>query len=108
GHWRFPAGKEIQGYAYILTHPGTPAVFYDHLFSHNYDRIAALVALRKRARIHCRSVVRIEKAKRDVYAANIDKKVIVKIGPGHYQPPDGSGKWILATEGQDYKVWEAL
>lgn len=108
GHWRFPAGKEIQGYAYILTHPGTPAVFYDHLFSHNYDRIAALVALRKRARIHCRSVVRIEKAERDVYAANIDKKVIVKIGPGHYQAPDGSGKWILATEGQDYKVWEAL
>eukprot|EP01018_Ginkgo_biloba_P011704 Gb_02250 [translate_table: standard] len=108
GHWRFPAGKEIQGYAYILTHPGTPTVFYDHLFSHNRDGISALVALRKRAGIHCRSVVHIEKAERDVYAAKIDDRVLVKIGPGHYQPPNGSTKWIMATEGQDYKVWEAL
>uniref|UniRef100_A0A0D6R490 Alpha-amylase n=1 Tax=Araucaria cunninghamii TaxID=56994 RepID=A0A0D6R490_ARACU len=108
GHWRFPAGKEIQGYAYILTHPGTPSVFYDHLFSHNCDGIAALVALRKRARIHCRSVVCVEKADRDVYAAKIDDRVLMKIGPGHYQPPSGSKKWILATEGQNYKVWEAL
>ena len=57
GHWRFPAGKEKQGYAYILTHPGTPAVFYDHLFSNNCKGISSLIAVRKRAGIHCRSVV---------------------------------------------------
>ena len=32
GHWRFPAGRELEGYAYLLTHPGTPSVFFDHLF----------------------------------------------------------------------------
>lgn len=32
-HWPFPAGHLVQAYAYILTHPGTPCVFYDHLFS---------------------------------------------------------------------------
>ena len=31
GHWRFPHHAIEQGYAYILTHPGTPCVFWDHL-----------------------------------------------------------------------------
>ncbi|KAJ8773734.1 hypothetical protein K2173_006384 [Erythroxylum novogranatense] len=57
GHWRFPGGKEMEGYAYILTHPGTPAVFFDHIFSHHRSEISALIALRKRNKIHCRSKV---------------------------------------------------
>lgn len=107
GHWRFPSGKEMQGYAYILTHPGTPAVFYDHIFSHYRHEISALISLRHRAKIHCRSTVIITKADRDVYAANIDDKVMMKIGPGYYEPPGGPQKWVLAVEGKDYKVWEA-
>ncbi|XP_077245278.1 alpha-amylase-like 3 [Tasmannia lanceolata] len=107
GHWRFPSGKEIQGYAYILTHPGTPSVFYDHIFSHNRDEIAALISLRHRAKINCRSTVQIVKAERDVYAAFIDEKVMVKLGPGHYKPQSGPQKWVLAVEGNDYKVWES-
>ncbi|KAH0683990.1 hypothetical protein KY285_021475 [Solanum tuberosum] len=30
--WPFPSDKVMQGYAYILTHPGVPSVFYDHFF----------------------------------------------------------------------------
>jgi hypothetical protein len=30
-HWPFPANHIQEGYAYILTHPGTPCVFLDHL-----------------------------------------------------------------------------
>nr|DAD31168.1 TPA_asm: hypothetical protein HUJ06_010019 [Nelumbo nucifera] len=107
GHWRFPSGKEMQGYAYILTHPGTPAVFYDHIFSHYHSEISTLISLRHRTEINCRSKVQITKAERDVYAAIIDDKVAMKIGPGYYEPPGGSGRWVLAIEGKDYKVWEA-
>ncbi|XP_020241868.1 alpha-amylase 3, chloroplastic isoform X2 [Asparagus officinalis] len=107
GHWRFPSGKEMQGYAYILTHPGTPAVFYDHIFSHYKQEISKLISVRHRAKIHCRSVVKIMKAERDVYAAEVGDKVAVKIGPGYYEP-SGPRKWNLAAEGNDYKVWEAL
>ncbi|XP_054809607.1 alpha-amylase 3, chloroplastic isoform X2 [Prosopis cineraria] len=107
GHWRFPSGKEIQGYAYILTHPGTPTVFFDHIFSHYHSEIAALVSLRKRNKIHCRSTVRICKADRDVYAAIVDDKIAMKIGPGHFDPPNGSKRWSSAIEGRDYKIWEA-
>ncbi|KAK1437766.1 hypothetical protein QVD17_03564 [Tagetes erecta] len=107
GHWRFPGGKEMQGYAYILTHPGTPSVFYDHMFSRYKSEISALISLRKRNKIQCRSTVKIIKAERDVYAAMIDEKVAMKIGPGHYEPESGSQKWSLAVQGNDYKVWEA-
>ncbi|KAJ1386029.1 Glycosyl hydrolase, family 13, catalytic domain [Sesbania bispinosa] len=106
-HWRFPSGKEMQGYAYILTHPGTPSVFFDHIFSHYKNEIATLISLRKRNKIHCRSTVEISKAERDVYAAIIDEKIAMKIGPGHFEPPSDSYKWSLAVEGRDYKVWEA-
>ncbi|KAM7487400.1 hypothetical protein LguiB_024884 [Lonicera macranthoides] len=107
GHWRFPGGKEMQGYAYILTHPGTPSVFYDHIFSDYQSEISSLISIRNRNKIHCRSIVQITKAERDVYAAIIDEKVAVKIGPGYYEPPSGTQKWSLAIEGGDYKVWEA-
>lgn len=51
--------------------------------------------------------VKITKAERDVYAAEIDEKVAMKIGPGYYEPA-GPRKWNLAAEGHNYKVWEAL
>ncbi|KAK8659257.1 hypothetical protein V6N13_029465 [Hibiscus sabdariffa] len=104
GHWRFPGGKEMQGYAYILTHPGTPAVFYDHIFSHYRSEIAALISIRNRNQIHCRSTIKIVKAERDVYAAIMDEKVVTKIGPGYYEPPSGPQRWSVALEGKDYKV----
>jgi len=127
----------MQGYAYILTHPGTPAVFYDHLFSHYQPEISALISVRNRKKVSCRSTVssfsdnisvlfciffltespksfltflqvKIVKADRDVYAAVIDDKVAMKIGPGHYEPQSGPQRWSVAVEGNDYKVWEAL
>ena len=52
--------------------------------------------------------LKITKAEGDVYAAIIDDKVAMKIGPGHYEPPSGPQHWSLAIEGADYKVWEAL
>lgn len=51
--------------------------------------------------------VQITKAEKDVYAAMIDEKVAMKIGPGSYEPPSGPQGWSLTIEGKDYKVWEA-
>jgi len=31
-HWPFPGDKVCQGYAYILTHPGVPCIFWEHYF----------------------------------------------------------------------------
>ncbi|KAL6615931.1 hypothetical protein ACP70R_038201 [Stipagrostis hirtigluma subsp. patula] len=105
GHWRFPYGMELQGYAYILTHPGTPAVFYDHIFSHLQPEIAKFISIRRRQKIHCRSKIKILKAERSLYAAEIDEKLIMKIGSEHFEP-SGPLNWTVAAEGQDYKIWE--
>jgi hypothetical protein len=32
-HWPFPKDHVGAGYAYILTHPGLPCIFWDHLFT---------------------------------------------------------------------------
>jgi alpha-amylase len=42
-----------------------------------------------------------------VYAAEIDGKLAMKIGPGFYEPENGSNNWSVAAEGSNYKVWEA-
>jgi hypothetical protein len=61
GHWRFPQGKELEGYAYVLTHPGTPSVFYDHVFLHGdiKHKLRELIQVRQRNDLHCRSEVNI-------------------------------------------------
>ena len=51
----------MHGYAYILTHPGTPSVFYDHMFSRYMPEISALISLRNRNKIQCKSIVSIIK-----------------------------------------------
>ncbi|RVW25973.1 Alpha-amylase 3, chloroplastic [Vitis vinifera] len=43
--------------------------------------------------------IQITMAERDVYAAIIDEKVAMKIGPGYYEPPKGQQRWTLALEG---------
>ena len=58
GHWRFPGHALEQGYCYILTHPGSPCVFWDHLHDNRLkDAIGRLIEARKRAGINCRSAV---------------------------------------------------
>lgn len=80
-HWPFPWQRVSEGYAYLLTHPGTPCLFFDHYY---YDAalketIVKLVKLRKRAGLNFKSEVSIKKAYNDLYAATIDKKVAMKV-----------------------------
>ena len=103
-HWPFPHHAVQQGYCYILTHPGTPTVFYDHLFDPEIQRaIETLMRIRKHHGIHARSKVEILKAEQLVYAAKIDDKVVMKIGPDHFHPGTG---WAQAGEGNCWCVWE--
>ena len=107
GHWRFPEGSEAQGYAYIMTHPGTPTVFWDHVYEWHdqnlVNDIKKLIAFRKECGIHCRSSVNILKAEAGVYAAQIDDRVVMKIGPDAFSPDET--EWEYATHGDNWCVW---
>ena len=96
----------MQGYAYILTHPGTPTVFWDHLFDNDWgylqQPIQDMIRVRKQCGIHCRSEVKIVKCEQSVYAAVIDDVLLMKIGPGEFH---ADGHWECVLSGQDYAIW---
>lgn len=103
-YWPFPGSKVMQGYAYILTHPGVPCVFWDHYFDWGLKNdINELMEIRKDAGIHSTSTLDIKAAQGNLYAAEIDDKVAMKIGPGSWSP--SGNDWTLAASGTDYAVW---
>ena len=113
--FNFPGGDQmIQGYAYLLTHPGIPCVFWRDIYdsgSFSENQIRQLIEIRKQYRIHSESKLYIATAQQGlVYAAYIQGdrgEVAMKIGPGSWQP--SGSKWQpgmdLITSGQDYAVW---
>jgi alpha-amylase len=101
--WPVPCGQVMAGYAYILTHPGIPTVYYPHVYDWNLrTAIKSLIGIRKEQGITSTSSVAIQQAVTGLYAAIIDGKVAVKIGPNDWNP--GSG-WTLRTSGTNYAVW---
>jgi alpha-amylase len=105
GTRHFPGETVAMGYAYLLTHPGTPCVFWSHFFDWGQptrQRIERLLHLRKQCGLHARSHVDIQEAGRGLYAAFIDGKVAMKLGRRGWSP--GSG-WHLAVDGDRFAVW---
>ena len=57
--------------------------------------------------------LQVHKATADVYAASVDKKIAVKVGPGNWSPNEdglqvGQKEWKLATSGPNFAVWDAV
>lgn len=101
--------SRMMGYAYILTHPGIPCVFWPHFFDWGTQyrgRIRALISARKNAGITSTSEVRILTATNGLYAAVITgaaQWVALKMGSDmNWQPGPG---WTLAASGEKYAVW---
>jgi len=106
-HWPFPNDKVLVGYAYILTHPGIPCIFWDHICDWGEDmrnRIKALLQLRRRAGIKVDDKVQILCADHDLYIAEIGSPPALRValGPKH---SGVDGAWSPGTEGADYRVW---
>lgn len=105
----------MKGYAYILTHPGIPCVFFPHYYGGSYSKdgvtvnyagnqlaIDKIMAIRRNNGLNAYSSVVVTNST-TFYSATIDNKVVVKIGPGLWNPGTG---WILKTSGTDYAIWE--
>ncbi|PNH09189.1 Alpha-amylase isozyme 3A [Tetrabaena socialis] len=109
-HWPFPAANVGIGYAYILTHPGIPCIFWDHLLRGDLrDTIAKLAALRRRAGVLADSPLEILAAEPDMYVARVANSLTVKMGPrfdmGALLPQERDG-WQFVMSGKDWAVWE--
>ncbi len=101
----FPGQTAAMAYAYILTHPGIPCVFWPHFFDWGPEfrgRIEKLLRLRADAGVHSRSHVDIWEARSGLYAACVDGRVAVKLGSTSWSP---GGGWRLAVDGERFAVW---
>ncbi|CAE8593159.1 unnamed protein product, partial [Polarella glacialis] len=111
GQWPFPADKVLAGYAYILTHPGIPSIFWDHLIDwgeENCRMIASLLKARRAGCIKVDSPVKIKVADTDLYLAEVGTpitgQVRIALGPRCIDPPDGN-YWKPGPSGDCFSVW---
>jgi alpha-amylase len=117
---RFLNGWEVeQGYAYILTHPGVPCVYWKHYFDWGLrlrQRIEALINARKVAGVHAGSALHVQQnAKaRGVYAATVegrDGDLYVRVGGSDddWEPSSsGYSEYREYAFGDGWKVWVRL
>lgn len=106
-HWPFPREGILQGYAYILTHPGIPCLFWEHIMDPSMAKVLCqLVMLRKSAGVRADSTIEILEAQEKVYIAKINGNILVKLGPkmdmGSHTPPKDA---TLKCYGQNWAVW---
>ncbi len=108
-----------QGYAYVLTHPGVPCVYWKHYFDWGtdlHDKIKALINARKVAGVHAGSALHPQNNARlkGVYAAMVEGKkgqLYVRIGgsDNDWQPSDSGYKDYRAYgHGNGWSVWVTL
>jgi alpha-amylase len=106
-HWPFPSAKVMEGYAYILTHPGIPCVYWVHFYDWGHGAaIKSLMAARKEKGVTSTSAVSIQAAQTGLYAAIITGNtgsLAMKIGPNSWSPGTG---WTLVNSGTNWAVWK--
>jgi alpha-amylase len=108
-----------QGYAYLLTHPGVPCVYWKHFFDWGAGlraKITALINARKVAGVHAGSAVdpQASARRRGVYAARVRGArgdLYVRIGgtDRDWRPADaGFAGCRRYAAGDGWAVWVAL
>ena len=103
--WIFPGDQVLKGYAYILTHPGTPMVWWPHYFNWGIkNEIDAMIKIRKDNGLSSTSNLNIVAATNNLYAAVIDDKVAMKLGSDNWSP-SGTG-WTLKLSGAGFAIWD--
>ncbi len=108
-----------QAYAYILTHPGIPCVFWKHYFDWGdnlRNKLKALINARKVAGVNAGSLLHVQAnaQTKDIYAAMAEGKngqLYVRIGgdDNHWQPYFSNyNGYREYARGAAWKVWVAL
>jgi len=101
----------IKGYAYLLTHPGIPMIWiYHYLFNDPSGKLKKdindLILIRKEKKIKSNSevqIIEIKNGNSGYYIAEIDEKLMIKIGDGPYQ---ANSNWRMIKSGEGFIIWE--
>nr|CCA30065.1 unnamed protein product [Neospora caninum Liverpool]CEL71304.1 TPA: unnamed protein product [Neospora caninum Liverpool] len=106
----------LQGYAFILTHPGVPSVYWNHFSDYGpycKQKLQELCDVRVTQGIHSGSGIFMARTEEGLYAAYISAQswfcrpstanVAMKIGFKDWSPEGHN--WKIATFGTNYCVW---
>jgi alpha-amylase len=99
----------MQAYAFLLTHPGVPTIFWKHFDTWGRAKeIGQLVRARKAARIHSASAISVHTTE-NLYVAYVGEpgakpSLVLHLGVGKVEDPDPA-VWKLAADGVGYRVW---
>lgn len=99
-------GNVVAANAFMLCSPGTPCVFWPH-WSANKNALKKIIAVRNACGIHNQSAVKVLRADRDCYMAEVTGTkgtLVVKIGPAMVSP-DGYADSDIKATGTDYCIW---
>ena len=107
----------LQAYAYILSMPGVPCVFWPHWYKYKQE-IKDMIVVRKKAGIHSESKVLEESSGNYAYSATIqghNRKVIVRVGKnrdmtipaGYWKCVDGDYYTMYLEVGEGLEEVEA-
>jgi alpha-amylase len=101
----FPGRRVAMAYAFLLTHPGVPCVYWQHLFdwdAYTRERVERLLRIRQEAGLHAAAPVQVHEAGKGLYAATVEGRVAVKLGSRSWSPGHG---WRVASDGEQFAVW---
>lgn len=104
-HWARPDWIKEYAYAYILTTPGTPSIYWPDVMDWGmYDFVQALVGVRQDAGIKAYSNISFVANTSGVaaYVDGTNKQIAISIGSDWTGP---GGSWQLAASGSWGKVW---
>ena len=94
------------GYAFLLTHPGTPCVFWgDWQMEPVKDKVKALIKVRTAAHLTPTSSWRRVQTSPGLYAAYIGEQVAVKLGTKDWAP---DSSYTLQVSGDNFAVWSKM
>jgi len=108
-HWPFPNDKIMIGYAYILTHPGIPCVFWDHVcdWGDNVrNDIQKILRLRIESGMKVDFPAKILQADHDLYIAEIGAPAVLRVALGpRVAPAYDRNYWQKGASGHGWCVW---
>lgn len=98
-------GNVQAAYAFILSSPGIPCVFWPHWVGADHDAIDSMIAVRKAAGIHSESDVRVtvRSSYYESYAVGHRATLITRIGKN--APSEAPQGYALVASGEQWKMY---
>lgn len=107
-HWALPEELRNQAYAYILSSPGTPAVYWPDMYDwQRGDLIRQLIKLRKEAGIKADSPIRFHTQYSGLVATTtgVRKSLIIALSSDFAKLPEGLSQPTLTSDSGKIRIW---